>query len=146
MPDVHLDPELAAGLSAAPVRPFDASGVGYEDLPAIRKERTALVVPEVSDERITITERHAPVRLRIYRPVDLPGILPCLYWIHGGGMIMGSVKADDARLVEYALAVPTEFHLYPGACHGWDSLVPDAKLSRRAVRERIRALRERMAP
>ena len=306
MPEVHLDPELAAGLAASPVRPFDASGVGYEDLPAIREERAALVVPKVSDERITITERHTPVRLRIYRPVDAPGILPCLYWIHGGGMIMGSLEADDARLVEYALAagcvvvsvdyrlapehpypagvedcyaglvwtaghtgelgigaiavggasaggglaaatalvardrggpalafqllcypmlddrnetpssfmevpcwgrrentfawtallgpspadvspyaataratdlsglpaafidvgqadifrdecldyarrlaqagVPTEFHLYPGACHGWDSLVPDAKLSRRAVRERIRALRERLAP
>ncbi|WP_433175434.1 alpha/beta hydrolase [Actinoallomurus sp. CA-150999] len=306
MPDVHLDPELAAGLAAAPVRPFDASGVGYEDLPALRKERAALVVPQASDERITITERRTPIRLRIYRPVDPPGILPCLYWIHGGGMIMGSVEADDARLVEYALAVgcvvvsvdyrlapehpypagvedcyaglewtaahtdelgigaiavggasaggglaaatalmardrggpdlafqllcypmlddrhetpssfmevpswgrrentfawtallgpspadvppyaaparatdlsglpaafldvgqvdifrdecldyarrlaqagvPTEFHLYPGACHGWESLVPDARLSRRAVRERIRALRERMTP
>lgn len=118
MPETHLDPELAAGLAASLVRPFDASGLRYEDLPAIRAERAALVVPEVSDERITITERRTPTRLRIYRPVDLPGTPPCLYWIHGGGMIMGSLEGDDARLVEYALGagcvvVSVDYRLAP---------------------------------
>src|SRR3569833_329132 len=100
-----LDPEVAAGLAAAPIPPFDATGLAYEDLPALRAKRAALVAPAVSDERITITERRIPTRLRIYRPAGLPETSPRLYWIHGGGMIMGSGEADDARRIDYALAV-----------------------------------------
>jgi acetyl esterase/lipase len=44
------------------------------------------------------------------------------------------------RLME--AGVPTELHVYPGAFHGWDNFVPDAALSRRAVEERMRALRQ----
>ncbi|WP_326824786.1 hypothetical protein [Streptosporangium sp. NBC_01756] len=37
--------------------------------------------------------------------------------------------------------VSTEFHLYSGAFHGFDVMVPDAEVSRRAAAERVAALR-----
>ncbi|XVQ84103.1 alpha/beta hydrolase fold domain-containing protein [Microbispora siamensis] len=82
-------------------------------------------------------------------------------------MVLGSPEADDARAgsyvrdvgcvvvsVDYRLApehphpsprlaragVPVEFHLWPGAFHGFDTVVPDATLSRRARAERVAAL------
>ncbi|MGK0577131.1 alpha/beta hydrolase [Macrococcus capreoli] len=38
--------------------------------------------------------------------------------------------------------IPVEFHLYPGGFHEFESLVPDAEMSQRAVAETISALRE----
>ena len=37
------------------------------------------------------------LKLRSYRPKGKKGILPCLYYIHGGGMIMGTVENDDVN-------------------------------------------------
>jgi acetyl esterase/lipase len=58
------------------------------------------------------------VRLRIYRPSAAEGILPCLYWIHGGGMAAGSVDADDWTCEGYAhelgcAVVSVEYRLAP---------------------------------
>ncbi len=36
------------------------------------------------------------VRLRIYRPEGVEGELPLLYYIHGGGMEIGSIETEDA--------------------------------------------------
>lgn len=35
------------------------------------------------------------IRMRIYRPADLKGELPCLYHIHGGGMMLGTIDEED---------------------------------------------------
>ena len=37
------------------------------------------------------------LKLRSYRPKDCRRTLPCLYYIHGGGMIMGTVENDDVN-------------------------------------------------
>ncbi|MEU4408703.1 hypothetical protein AB0F88_29640 [Streptosporangium sp. NPDC023963] len=37
--------------------------------------------------------------------------------------------------------VSTEFHLHPGAFHGFDAMIPEAEISRRAAAERVVALR-----
>lgn len=70
------------------------------------------------------------VVLRIHRPKDVVGPLPCIYTIHGGGYVLGSYEVEDQRLdawvrrlgvvgvsVDYRLAPETA---YPGAlddCH-----------------------------
>ncbi len=41
--------------------------------------------------------------------------------------------------------VSTEFHMYPGAFHGFDAFVPEAGLSRRAAAGRVAALRRALA-
>jgi acetyl esterase/lipase len=38
------------------------------------------------------------VRVRHYRPVDQSGVLPCLYWIHGGGHVLGQIEQDDLAM------------------------------------------------
>jgi acetyl esterase/lipase len=60
---------------------------------------------------------HDPV-LRIYRPRQDSEPVPLLYWIHGGGMVLGSYDMDDALLVgaveKLGLAVASvEYRLAP---------------------------------
>lgn len=35
------------------------------------------------------------VRVRHYRPTDQAQALPCLYWVHGGGHVLGQIEQDD---------------------------------------------------
>jgi acetyl esterase/lipase len=48
------------------------------------------------------------------------------------------------RLME--AGVRTELHVYPGAFHGFDKIVPTAAISRRAVHEYLTALDEASKP
>jgi acetyl esterase/lipase len=43
------------------------------------------------------------------------------------------------RLIE--AGVPTELHVYPGGCHGFDMLAPEAGISVRFAADLTRALR-----
>src|SRR5439155_8594602 len=49
-------------------------------------------------------------------------LLPALYWIHGGGMILGNLDGDNGRLSEYVeqlpcVAVSVEYRLAPEYPH-----------------------------
>ena len=37
------------------------------------------------------------IRLRVHRPVGAVGQVPCLYWMHGGGYVLGAPEQDDER-------------------------------------------------
>ncbi len=112
--------------------PFDigAALAGLTD-DSIVQTRAAMSVrqpaPELTDtvgrRDYTIPDTDGLV-VRVHRPVGATGPLPCLYWMHGGGLIMGSYAGDDARFdawcpmfgivgvsVEYRLAPETP---YPG--------------------------------
>jgi acetyl esterase/lipase len=59
---------------------------------------------------------------------------------------VGELEVFRDECVDYAqrlaqAGVSTEFHLYPGAFHGFDMMVPDTTLSRRAVAARVAALK-----
>lgn len=43
-----------------------------------------------------------PVRVRTYRPRSLTGQRPALYWMHGGGYVIGSPEQDDRRCIAFA--------------------------------------------
>ena len=45
------------------------------------------------------------VRVRLYRPASQPGPLPCLYWIHGGGHVLGQIEQDDLMMEHIVEAV-----------------------------------------
>ncbi|MEV4183862.1 alpha/beta hydrolase [Streptosporangium canum] len=108
----NIDPELAAALAKAPLQVADMDGIRAEDLPGIRLQIDAAGAAMAAlepDGRVTIEDRSVPgpdgapdVRVRIYRPAGQRGTAPGLYWIHGGGMILGTVEMEDPRLVEYA--------------------------------------------
>jgi acetyl esterase/lipase len=42
------------------------------------------------------------VLLRLYRPGDLPAGAAGFYWMHGGGMVLGSVDLNDIDCAQYA--------------------------------------------
>jgi acetyl esterase/lipase len=62
------------------------------------------------------------VRVRIYRPRSSVGDLPCLLWIHGGGMVVGSIEGDDWRCEGYVSTLgcavaSVEYRLAPEHSH-----------------------------
>jgi acetyl esterase/lipase len=64
-----------------------------------------------------------PIKLRIYRPTEAASAArPGLYWIHGGGMILGSIDQDDVACQTYAerlgcVVVSVEYRLAPEHPH-----------------------------
>lgn len=109
-----LDPELEAALDEIPDEYLTSTLIDFDDMPASR-ERTAEMtemmmeeVPErpgVESEDVTVSgpAEGQDLPLRIYRPVDADGDLPCVYWIHGGGMVIGGLDEEDPtceRLVD----------------------------------------------
>ena len=44
----------------------------------------------------------ASIRLRIYRPRSLEGAAPALFWLHGGGYLLGSPEQDEHTSIAFA--------------------------------------------
>ena len=118
-----LDPAAAEALAAFPL---DLGALSDETLPTVREVRGAMPVPELSDrvERTDHVVGAGDVTVRVHRAIGATGKLPCVYWMHGGGLVLGSNAVDDARFdrwcqqfglvgasVEYRLAPETP---YPG--------------------------------
>jgi acetyl esterase/lipase len=87
---------------------LEAMPGGLNAIPDIvqRREATtallaAMEVPPnpnvVAEDRTVPGPDGAPdIWVRVYRPVNASGILPGIYFIHGGGMILGNVDGEDA--------------------------------------------------
>lgn len=123
----HLDPTVASTLAGIPE--LDWSLVTPESIPRLREAMAAARPPRqpttTAHRDIAVTgPAGAPdVGLRIF---EHPGAgdsdertgRPCLYWIHGGGMIFGSARNPDARLDRWAeelgcVVVSVEYRLAP---------------------------------
>ena len=78
------------------------------------------------------------------RAKDLSG-LPFTYIAVGDVDLFARENLTYARRLN-AANVPLELHVYPGAYHGFESLVPEAEVSKRAVADRDRALRRAFTP
>src|SRR2546421_10369728 len=77
--------------------------------PNVRSEDRAVPGPEGAPD----------ISVRIYRPLDATGTLPGIYFIHGGGMILGNVEGEDpvaSAICEHvgAVVVSVEYRLAPG--------------------------------
>jgi acetyl esterase/lipase len=62
------------------------------------------------------------IRVRIYRPVNAARTLPGVYFIHGGGMILGDIEGENAvaeQISEHvgAVVVSVEYRLAPENPH-----------------------------
>jgi acetyl esterase/lipase len=117
-----MDPEIAAALPNIPV-------LDLSDIPKARTERWKIMQqalerwnpdPGVVRENHMIPgcEGDPEVRVRIYRPADQDGQLPCLFWIHGGGHVLGQVEQDDPAMDFYVgsigcVAVSVDWRLPP---------------------------------
>ena len=78
------------------------------------------------------------------RATDLTGMPPTFVDVGELDLFRDEDVAFASALL--AAGVPTELHVYPGAFHGSEAMVPDAELSRRIVATRLAALRRALAP
>ncbi len=121
----QLDPELRAVVEKLPTdRPLDLNKI-----PAARvkmnKMVTALLAGLPAVEGVTSQDHFAPgfqddpaVRVRVYRPNVQPNKLPALYWIHGGGYVMGDIEQDDRLMKQLVkrigcVTVSVDYRLAP---------------------------------
>ena len=128
-PPPPFDPELAPAVAGLGTQEFT-----LEMIPAIRRAPAISPVPTVEDYRrggaFEVTERLVPgpagapdVSLLICRPTGVTGPVPCLYFIHGGGMMLGNTRSGGApRALEHAEAlgaalVSVEYRLAPETPH-----------------------------
>ena len=119
-----IDPQVAEALVALDLRLGELSDQG---LHSIRERLAAVPLPALSDaveRRDHAVPERPPVSVRVHREKSTTGRLPCIYWMHGGGLILGRNVGDDPRFdrwcprlscvgasVEYALAPESK---YPG--------------------------------
>ena len=82
------------------------------------------------------------ISVRIYRPRNATGTLPGIYYIHGGGMVLGTVAGEDATASSLCDEVNA---VNPGSYHASEVFAPDAQLSQRIRTMRIDALRRALA-
>ncbi|MEU2631787.1 alpha/beta hydrolase [Kitasatospora sp. NPDC007106] len=129
-PAPPLDPELRAALAAAGAAARER--VTPENLAAVqRRDAGARPRPTLrelrGDGRFEVAELTAPglhggpeVRLVLARPAGVPGPLPLLYYLHGGGMVMGNARSVVPRLLRdlalplHLAVVSAEYRLAPG--------------------------------
>jgi len=105
----RLDPEIAAVLPQLPA-------MDLTDIPAARAtlmDMLAAANEGVGPSPNVIREDHMvpglngspEVRVRHYRPASQSGVVPCLYWIHGGGHVLGQIEQDDPMMDHIVEAV-----------------------------------------
>jgi acetyl esterase/lipase len=113
-----LDPELAAVLADRPL----VETLSEETL-AARRSVYPLPLTEPLSERVSRIDHDVrpggPV-VRVHRPIELDGPLPCLYWMHPGGLVLGNRFQDDLRFDVWCVrhrmvAVSVEYRLAPEA-------------------------------
>ncbi|MDH3678427.1 MAG: alpha/beta hydrolase [Acidimicrobiia bacterium] len=128
MAEPFFDPEVRAALEAGP----SLGVVNADSLEKVRANRLLLNEQVPLSDDVTRVDHVVPgpdgapdIRLRVHRSRLAEGELPCLYWIHGGGYVLGSPEQDDLRFdrwcqrfglvgvaVQYRLAPE---HPYPAA-------------------------------
>nr|WP_236600289.1 alpha/beta hydrolase [Ktedonobacter sp. SOSP1-85] len=121
----HLvDPELVALLDQIP-----ATVLTDETLRQIRamSSQASADLPQFS--ALSVSERFIPglegapdVRVLVYLPTSVQGVVPALLWLHGGGYIMGSADAEDltVKSIVSALgcaAISVDYRLAPETPH-----------------------------
>ena len=103
----RLDEHHRAVLELLPVglldvTDIDATRAAFAEFFEAKPELPAGVNTE--DVHVTGLNGDPDVLVRLYRPADLGTEAPALYWIHGGGMILGSIAMNDVECANRALA------------------------------------------
>lgn len=112
-----IDPEIAESLRGFP--DFDFS---LDKLPAMRAGSIFEPQSAPDIERVELTTEPDGVALSVLRPVESANEPPVLYWMHGGGMVIGNRHMDDARLIEWCrslgcVCISVEYRLAPEASY-----------------------------
>lgn len=129
-------PELRGALAKVPSFPI-RSALLRSVATVLMKHRRPPVIPGVS-----IEVRKGPPALRVYRPTS-PRSNGALFWIHGGGYVVGTASIDDglcATIVREAgvTVVSTEYRLAPR--HAFPKPLDDCHASWRWLVEQADAM------
>lgn len=123
----RVDPELVAVLTAIRPSPFDPADLRsvVESLRVgAAKARARMPAPALpssvalQDHSVPGPDGHPDVMVRTYRPTGLRDGASALYWIHGGGMVMGDVAGSDLYCASLAeelgiLVASVEYRVAP---------------------------------
>ncbi|SEG82355.1 Acetyl esterase/lipase [Thermomonospora echinospora] len=130
MPPPPFDPELAAALEV--IREHVPPSIRLETLDTMRQLRRQLGPSDEDlrrDGAFDVTERRVPgpqgapdVSLLICRPTGATAPLPAVYYVHGGGMIMGDNRTGIEEPLDWArelglVLVSVEYRLAPDHPH-----------------------------
>jgi acetyl esterase/lipase len=110
-----IDPEIGESLRGFPDFAFSA-----DTLPAMRSGTMFEPQSAPDIKRVELTTERGGVALSVLRPVESADAPPVLYWMHGGGMVIGNRHMDEARLIEWCrslgcVCVSVEYRLAPEA-------------------------------
>ena len=125
-----IDPDLRPPLEGL----LEALPGGFNAIPDIVQRRAtvetilgAVEVPEnpnvvKEDRTVPGPDGEPDITVRIYRPRNAEGTLPGIYFIHGGGMILGTVEGEDPTATMIcdlvgAVVVSVEYRLSPEHPH-----------------------------
>lgn len=93
----RVDPDYRSLVEAIAANPPD-----WSDPPAERARRAVLAPPppipdgvDWSDHEAPGSDGGPPVTVRLYRPAGVEGMLPLVYWIHGGGYLAGTYEDSN---------------------------------------------------
>ena len=131
-----IDPESRVSLDAF----LEVLPGGFNAIPDVHARRAAaaavlaaLEIPEnprVTHEDISIAgpDGAPDITVRVYRPIDASGPLPGIYYIHGGGMVLGDLDDENpaAELIceqVGAVVVSVKYRLAPE--HPYPAAVED---------------------
>lgn len=97
----QLDPEIAAALEKLNL----ANGrLSSQTLAKARAFRAALPPPALSDrvQRVDhIVATRPDVSVRVHHEIGAGELRPAIYWMHGGGLVLGTNRIDDLRFDEW---------------------------------------------
>jgi acetyl esterase/lipase len=112
-----LDTELAAGLKSLPPMEFSP-----QTLPVMRELGAfgAVDCPADLERQELLAGPAGDVAVTLYRPAGASEPLPCLLWMHGGGMVIGNRHINDEALLTWCrefscVCVTVEYRLAPEA-------------------------------
>ncbi len=120
-PEPYYDPEVRAAIEAGP----RLGTVNARTLPKVRADRLLANDAVPLSDAVLRTDHMVPgpegspdIRLRVHRPATASGDLPCLYWIHGGGYVLGTPEQDDLRFDRWCsrfnlMGVAVQYRLAP---------------------------------
>jgi acetyl esterase/lipase len=121
----NLDPEIAALLGELPITAFDIGALTPETLPGVRGAMVGMAAPDVPPTTSVSYELVIPgpaggfdPSVRVTTPAVTRAGRPCVYWIHGGGYILGTGLGPDARINQWVedldcVVVSIEYRLAP---------------------------------
>jgi acetyl esterase/lipase len=112
-----IDPQIGESLGGFPDFDFSLDKLAAMRAGAMFEPQSA---PDI--ERVELTTERDGVALSLLRPVESADDSPVLFWMHGGGMVIGNRHMDDARLIEWCrslgcVCISVEYRLAPEAAY-----------------------------